>query len=77
LLIAALAEFERTLIRERIRAGVNAARACGRHGGRPKLLEPNQRELAICLHRERKNSIAEICTMMDIFQARAKTIWQR
>jgi len=65
-LFGALAEFERTLIRERTQAGVNAARARGRQGGRPKLLETNKRELAIRLHRERKHSIAEICTMMGI-----------
>jgi DNA invertase Pin-like site-specific DNA recombinase len=65
-LFGALAEFERNLIRERTQAAVNAARTRGRQGGRPKLLEPNKRELAIRLHRERKHSIAEICTMMGI-----------
>ena len=65
-LFGALAEFERTLIRERTQAGVNAARARGRQGGRPKLLETNKRDLAIRLHRERQHSIAEICTMMGI-----------
>jgi DNA invertase Pin-like site-specific DNA recombinase len=65
-LFGALAEFERTLIRERTQAGVNAARARGRQGGRPKLLETKKRDLAIRLHRERQHSIAEICTMMGI-----------
>jgi len=65
-LFGALAEFERTLIRERTQAGVNAARARGRQGGRPKLLETNKRDLAIRLHRERQHSIAEICAMMGI-----------
>ncbi len=65
-LFGALAEFERNLIRERTQAGVNAARARGRQGGRPKLLENNKRELAIRLHRERQHTIAEICTMMGI-----------
>ena len=35
---AALAEFERDLIRERTNAGLAAARARGRHGGRPSVL---------------------------------------
>jgi hypothetical protein len=35
---AALAEFERDLIRERTAAGLKAARAHGRHGGRPSVL---------------------------------------
>jgi DNA invertase Pin-like site-specific DNA recombinase len=34
--IPAPAEFERDLIRERTRAGLAAARACGRRGGRPQ-----------------------------------------
>ena len=39
---AALAEFERNLIRERTRAGIDAARARGRQGGRPPKLEVRQ-----------------------------------
>jgi hypothetical protein len=35
---AALAEFERDLIRERTAAGLAAARARGRHGGRPPVM---------------------------------------
>lgn len=65
-LFGALAEFERNLIRERTQAGLSAARARGRLGGRPKLLDPKKRELALRLYRERQHSIAEICTMMGI-----------
>ncbi len=39
-LFASLAEFERELIRERTQAGLSAARARGRMGGRPKGLTP-------------------------------------
>ena len=39
---AALAEFEGSLIRERTRAGLAAARARGRKGGRPRKLSPDQ-----------------------------------
>lgn len=43
---AALAEFERNLIRERTHAGLSAARARGRVGGRPaKLSEKQIREI--------------------------------
>ena len=38
----ALAEFERSLIRERTQAGLQAARARGRKGGRPKALSPQK-----------------------------------
>ena len=41
-IFGALAEFERALIRERTQAGLVAARARGRVGGRPKKLSPAQ-----------------------------------
>jgi DNA invertase Pin-like site-specific DNA recombinase len=65
-LFGALAEFERNLIRERTQAGLSAARARGRQGGRPKLLDPKKRELALRLHQERQHSITEICKIMGI-----------
>jgi DNA invertase Pin-like site-specific DNA recombinase len=40
-IFGALAEFERDIIRERTQAGLAAARARGRQGGRPKLPNPN------------------------------------
>lgn len=65
-LFGALAEFERNLIRERTRAGMAAARARGRMGGRPKRLDPAKRALVLRLHQEEKHTIKEICQMMDI-----------
>ena len=65
-LFGALAEFERNLIRERTRAGLAAARARGRMGGRPQRLDPTKRALALKLHRERNHTIEEICKMMGI-----------
>ncbi len=62
----ALAEFERDLIRERTQAGLSAARARGRLGGRPKLLTPEKRKLAVQLYRAKEHSIAEICRLMGI-----------
>src|SRR3712207_2462849 len=46
-IFGALAEFERNLIRERTRAGLDAARARGRKGGRRKKLGDKQRALAV------------------------------
>jgi DNA invertase Pin-like site-specific DNA recombinase len=43
---AALAEFERDLIRERTAAGLAAARARGRHGGRPSVLTGHKLQVA-------------------------------
>jgi len=65
-LFGALAQFERKLIQERTLAGVSAARARGRMGGRPKSLDPTKQELTLRLYRERKHTIEEICRMMGI-----------
>ncbi len=62
----ALAEFERNLIRERTQAGLSAARARGRKGGRPKRLDEKKQKLVVQLYQERKYPIDEICQMMGI-----------
>jgi len=62
----ALAEFERNLIRERTRAGLEAARARGRKGGRPRVLDSKKVELAYRLYDEKKHTIKEICQMLGI-----------
>lgn len=62
----ALAEFERNLIRERTQAGLQAARARGRNGGRPKSLNSDKMDLAIKLYDEKKHSVRQICKMMEI-----------
>ncbi|MBR7918270.1 recombinase family protein [Burkholderia vietnamiensis] len=59
-LFGALAEFERDLIRERTLAGLEAARARGRHGGRPFALDARQRKAALAMMRNRELSVAEI-----------------
>ena len=41
-MLAALAQFERKLIQERVNAGLTSARAAGRIGGRPAKLTPEQ-----------------------------------
>lgn len=65
-LFGALAEFERNLVRERTQAGLTAARARGRSGGRPKALDPNKRQLVVKLYNDHQHSIDEICHMMGI-----------
>ena len=65
-LFGALAEFERNLIRERVNAGLVAARARGKVGGRPKALDDKKRQVTIDLYRANKHSIGEICQMMGI-----------
>ena len=58
-MLSVLAEFERDIIRERTMAGLKAARARGRKGGRPKV---NQKKLneAIALYYSQRMSVKEI-----------------
>jgi DNA invertase Pin-like site-specific DNA recombinase len=65
-LFGALAEFERNLIRERTQAGLTAARARGRHGGRKKRLDPAKQKIALRLYHERQHTVEEICRMMGV-----------
>lgn len=66
----ALAEFERDLIRERTQAGLAAARARGRHGGRPRVLSTASKiAMARKLHADKSNTIEDICTTMGISRA--------
>ena len=59
--IGAMAEYERNLIRERTMAGLKAARARGRMGGRPKALNESQVKVAIALAEAGELTINEIC----------------
>ena len=65
-IFGALAEFEHNLIKERTSAGLAAARARGRNGGRPLKLDEKKRGLAIKLYNERERSIKEICQIMGV-----------
>ena len=65
-LFAALAEFERALVRERTRAGLDAARARGRKGGRRHRLTPERRAHAVDLYRVKDKTVREICRLMGI-----------
>lgn len=65
-IFGALAEFERNLIRERTQAGLQAARARGRKGGRPKALNTDKQALAVKLYDEKKHTVGQICQIMGI-----------
>lgn len=62
----ALAEFERDLIRERTNAGLAAARARGRKGGRKALLDAKKQEIARALHANPSVSVGEICKTLGV-----------
>ena len=68
-IFASLAEFERSLISERTRSGLTAARARGRVGGRPKGLSDEAKKTAMAaetLYKTGDQSIIEICRQLSI-----------
>lgn len=65
----ALAEFERELIRERTQAGLSAARARGRHGGRPRKLDAKKTDLLQKLYQDKTTPIQVILETLHISKA--------
>jgi DNA invertase Pin-like site-specific DNA recombinase len=66
-LFSALAQFERRLIQERTKAGLAAARARGRKGGRPPMSRDNAKVvLADKLFRDKSVSVDDICATLKI-----------
>ena len=65
-IFGALSEFERNLIRERTQAGLQAARARERKGGRLKSLNGDKQALAVNLYDAKKHTVEKICEMMEI-----------
>jgi len=66
LLFAALADAERNLRRERMLVALEAARADGRRGGRPRSLTVEQAALAQVLYDDLFNSVEDICRRLGI-----------
>ena len=60
-IFAALAEFERELIRERTRAGLASARARGRKGGRPYKMTGAKLRLAMAAMGQPETKVADLC----------------
>jgi DNA invertase Pin-like site-specific DNA recombinase len=65
-LFAALAEFERDIIKERTAAGLVAARARGRKGGRPTVMDAKKVAMAQALRSDPNLSVAEICRQLGV-----------
>jgi DNA invertase Pin-like site-specific DNA recombinase len=65
----AVAEFERDLIRERTMAGLEAARARGRKGGRKPAMDERKVALASKLMRDRETPISEVCEAIGVSRA--------
>jgi DNA invertase Pin-like site-specific DNA recombinase len=66
---AALAEFERDLVRERTSAGLAAARARGRRGGRPSVMTAHKVRVAQEMYRSGQYTVAAIATTLGVSRA--------
>jgi DNA invertase Pin-like site-specific DNA recombinase len=68
-IFCSLAEFEREMIRERTNAGLAAARARGRVGGRKKALKEEDVKALRALSQDKTLSISQICSRLGISKA--------
>ncbi len=68
-LFASLAEFERNLIKERTQAGLKAARARGRVGGRPTKLTGKDLAMAKALMADRNNDVGDVAKRFGVHRS--------
>lgn len=67
--VAAMAEFERSLISERTREGLKAAKARGKLGGRKPSYTPQQAQTARMLHDQGQHSAEDIGAILGVSRA--------
>jgi DNA invertase Pin-like site-specific DNA recombinase len=72
-IFGALAEFERALIRERTKAGLAAARARGRVGGRPPVMTADKIKVARQLYGAKELTVEEIAKTIGVSR---KTVYR-
>ena len=65
-IFGAIAEFERDLIRERTSAGLAAARARGKKGGRKHKLDAKKVSILKSMYADKNNSVDDICDTLGI-----------
>src|SRR5579871_2207286 len=68
-IVAAFAQFERDNMIENTRAGLDAARAGGKHGGRPPKLDEKQIAMAKELRKDPSRTVKDICEVLNISRA--------
>ncbi len=68
-IVAAFAQFERDNMIENTKAGLEAARARGKNGGRPKKLDEKKAAMALELRKDTTRSVKEICDLLKISRA--------
>jgi DNA invertase Pin-like site-specific DNA recombinase len=65
-IFGALAQFERSIIRERTNAGIKAALARGRKGGRPIRIKPDDIQAALALLRDPEISVRNAAKRLNL-----------
>jgi DNA invertase Pin-like site-specific DNA recombinase len=68
-IFASLSQFEKEIIRERTKAGLIAARARGRKGGRKSVMDEDKRKAAQALRNDPSQSITAICKTLGVSRA--------
>lgn len=71
--VGAMAEFERSLIQDRTRAGLEAARAQGRVGGRPRALDDDK----LAMFRARRAKGESITVIADALKVSRATLYRQ
>jgi len=64
---------ERALIREHVLAGLSAAQAQGRWGGRPKSLTPEKQATLNALRQTGQFSVSQICATRSVYYRSCNT----
>lgn len=68
-MVGAFAEFERAMLKERTKAGLEAARKQGRIGGRPPKLKPQQQQEIVKLVKSGKKTAADAARLFRVHPA--------
>lgn len=76
-MVGSFAEFERAMLKERTKAGLDAAKKEGRIGGRPPKLKPQQRREIIKLVTKGKKTAAEAARLFSVHPATVSRLLQR
>ena len=72
-IFGAMSEFERSIIRERTKAGLDAARARGRKGGRPTVMTPEKTKMARELYDSKNYTVETIAKELGVSR---KTVYR-
>ncbi len=76
-MVGSFAEFERAMLRERTRIGLDAARKEGRVGGRRAKLKPNQQQEVVSLVASGQKTAAETARLFNVHPATISRILDR